>query len=98
MRGKRLEPVVRRERRPDCVAGAGYRLQALKRPRLGHGARPSPRPAAASKFSLRACRIEVVERVERHAGRPNSRKRATPPSGKILKRTCVIFVTAATGW
>ena len=90
MRRKRLEPVGRREAttRSSRRARSSRRRSANGRAR-GHRLRPAHRSAAAPELGLGARGLEGVQLLERHSGRPNRRSRATPPSGKMFRRTCV---------
>ena len=76
-----------------------------ERPRGRHRARPARRAAAAQQLARRRRSRSSAFRLGRaacsessprargsavdHRGRPNSRSRPTPPSGKMLNRTCV---------
>src|SRR5690606_13481333 len=94
MMGEGLAVVVGAHLRPGLV-GAGPQVRvAAKRPALEHARDPARRSAAASErlpgLGL-AHRVELAGALHRGScvGRPYTRSRATPPSGKVSSRTWV---------
>ena len=53
----------------------------LERADQGHLLRPPLAAAALEERRVGDLRGEVVQHLERHSGVPNTRSRATPPSG-----------------
>src|SRR5262249_8058283 len=94
MDGKRLKPIGNIQRMPDAVCCEHESGDILEGTLAAHLSHPARRSAARFELSFGVRRWQTVQFLDRHAGRPNRRSRATPPSGKILKRTCDARSTA----
>src|SRR5690242_21372521 len=93
MPAERLEPVIFADRPPCPLGRFEERRVARERTRRQHGIDPAARRAAAGERRTGRVPRQSVQ-VLSGSGRPHSLSLATPPSGKMFSRTCVIGMRA----